>query len=300
VGAQAAKVLSDATILGINVAAVVVPTVMTLAILILSEIIPKTLGASYWRRLTPFTVASLNVIGLVLYPLVWISQRITGILKKGGHASVLSRSEFSAMADVVAEQGALEQQESQFIKNLLRFNRICAQDVMTPRTVVVAAEQNQTVGGHYEEAPNLRLSRIPVYQGDIDHVTGFVARLDVLDAMVQGRNSAALKEIRRQILVVRSQDPLPEVFAALLEERTHMAVVVDAYGGTAGILTMEDVVETLLGLEIVDEFDQAEDMQQLARKKWQQRAAKLGLIPGDAAAGTDPPPDSTPTKAPDA
>ena len=281
VGAQAAKVLSHSTLLGLNVAAVIVPALMTLAILILSEIIPKTLGASYWRLLTPFTVASLNVIGLLLFPLVWVSQLITRSLKKGAHTSVLSRSEFSAIAEVVAEQGALEKEEYRFIKNLLHFNSICAQDVMTPRTVLIAADQEQTVGEHYASRPDLKLSRIPIYEKTIDTITGFVARRDVLTAMVQGRESALLKDLRRNILMVRLDDTLPDIFTALLESRTHMAAVVDAYGGTAGILTMEDVVETLLGLEIVDEFDQTEDMQQLARKNWQKRAIRLGLIRDD-------------------
>jgi CBS domain containing-hemolysin-like protein len=286
VGAQAGKLFSHATLLGINVAAVIVPTVMTLAILILSEIIPKTLGAAHWRGLSGFTASSLQLITVLLYPLVVLSQMITRLLKKNGEGSVLSRSEFSAMTEVIAEQGVLARQEHRVIKSLLRFSSVRAGDVMTPRTVVVAAEGRQTVGEFYAARKSVRLSRIPLFDGNIDNITGFMIRSDILGRMVEGQKDIPLKELQRPIMVVNHDQPLPEVFNALTEKRAHIAVVVDKYGGTVGILTMEDVVETLLGLEIVDEFDRTADMQQLARQNWEARARKLGLIeeeqnPGD-------------------
>ena len=282
VGAQAAKLLSQATVLGVNVAAVIVPTVMTLAILILSEIIPKTLGASHWRGLAGFTAVSLRLIILGLYPLVVLSQMITRLLKKDGEGSVLSRSEFSAMTEVIAQQGVLARQEHRIIKNLLRFSAVRAGDVMTPRTVMVAAEGRQAIEEFYARRKSERLSRIPLFDGGIDKITGFIIRSDVLSRLVEGQGDIPLRDIQRPIQMVPHDQPLPSVFNTLIEKRAHIAVVVDEYGGTAGILTMEDVVETLLGLEIVDEFDRTADMQQLARRNWEDRALKLGLIENES------------------
>ncbi len=281
VGAQAAKLFSDTRVLGVNVAAVLVPTVMTLAILILSEIIPKTLGANYWRSLVGFTTTSLRTVIILLYPLVGLSQIITRSLKNDKARSVLSRSEFSAMAETIAAQGVLQQQEFRIIKNLLRFDAVRAKDIMTPRTVVVAADQDQSIGDYLARNPSLRLSRIPVFDGTIDAVAGFVIRSDLLEKMLGGKGSLLLKDIKRPIVTISDEDLLPGVFNVLMEKRAHIAVVVDHYGGTCGVLTMEDVMETLLGLEIVDEFDRTEDMQRLARQNWEVRARKLGLIDAD-------------------
>lgn len=281
VGAQAARLFSDSRLLGINVAAVVVPTVMTLAILILSEIIPKTLGANYWRSLVGVTIRAVNIIIYILFPLVWLSQVITRRLKSDKARSVLSRSEFSAMAETITEQGVLQKQEFGIIKNLLRFETVRAQDVMTPRTVVIAAHENQTIGTFNVQNPSIRVSRIPVYDDTIDHVTGFVIRTDILARLVEGKKEMLLKDLKRPIVMVGEDDLLPAIFNTLIEQQAHIAVVVSQYGGTSGVLTMEDVVETLLGLEIVDEFDRTADMQRLARKNWETRAKALGLIAAD-------------------
>jgi CBS domain containing-hemolysin-like protein len=282
VGAQAARLFSDVRLWGLNVAAVVVPTVMTLAILILSEIIPKTLGATYWRHMVGFTVRAVNLIIYGLYPLVGLSQLITSTLKSDKTQSVLSRSEFSAMAESITAQGVLKNHEFGMIKNLLQFESVRAQDVMTPRTMMVAADENQTIGAFNEANPSIRVSRIPVFDGNIDRVTGFVIRADILARLVANQDGLLLKDLKRPIVMVNADDLLPDIFNALIENRAHIALVVNPYGGTSGVLTMEDVVETLLGLEIVDEFDRTEDLQQLARKNWEARAKALGLIAADA------------------
>jgi len=281
VGAQASRLFSDSRVLGVNVAAVLVPTVMTLAILILSEIIPKTLGANYWRSLVGFTTRSVNMIIYLLYPLVGLSQVITRSLKGDKAHSVLSRSEFSAMAETITEQGVLHKQELGIIANLLRFKSVRAQDVMTPRTVVVAADENQSIAMFNEQNPSLRVSRIPVFDATIDHVTGFVIRSDLLARLVEGKKEMLLKDLKRPIVMVDKDDLLPDIFNTLIAQQAHIAVVVNQYGGTSGVLTMEDVVETLLGLEIVDEFDRTADLQRLARKNWETRARALGLIETD-------------------
>jgi CBS domain containing-hemolysin-like protein len=282
VGAQAARMFSDAHLWGLNVAAVIVPTVMTLAILILSEIIPKTLGATYWRFLVGFTVRAVTAIIYALYPLVGLSQLITRSLKKDKTQSVLSRSEFSAMAESITAQGVLKKHEFGMIKNLLDFESVRARDVMTPRTVMVAADENQTIGAFNEANASLRVSRIPVFDGSIDQITGFVLRADLLARLVADQDDLLLKDLKRPIILVAEDDLLPDIFNTLIQKRAHIGVVVNAFGGTSGVLTMEDVVETLLGLEIVDETDRTADLQQLARKNWEARAKALGLIPTDA------------------
>jgi len=256
----------------------VVPVVMTLAILLLSEIIPKTIGANYWRELAGFTVRCLKLVMLVLAPLVFISQIITKALKKDKEASVFSRADFTAMAELGAREGVFDEDESNILRNLLRFETILAKDVMTPRTVVVSADTATTVRQFHEAHPDLRFSRIPVYEGSPDHVTGYILKHELLKHLVDGQDASALSVLRRDIIAVKESYPIPELFSHFTEKREHIALVVDEFGGTAGIVTMEDVIETLLGLEIVDEQDHTADMQALARKKWEERARSVGLL----------------------
>ena len=279
VGNQAVAIWADTSPL---VTALAIPVLMTLGILILSEIIPKTLGANYWRELVPFTVVSLRWVMKILLPLVALSQVITSMLKKDKAASVFSRTDFLAMAELGAAEGVIEQGESRIITNLLRFDSIRASDIMTPRVVVQAAPAGTSMAEFHSLHPSMRFSRIPIYEEDSkDHVTGFVLRHEILSAIVDGETSKALRELRRDILVIEAATPIPHAFDQLLRSRSHIALVVDEYGGTAGVLTMEDVIETLLGLEIVDELDRDEDMQEKARAIWAQRAQALGLLDGD-------------------
>ncbi len=273
VGAQAA-ILYGNTIW----ATLVIPIVMTLAILILSEIIPKTLGANYWKELIPFTVTSLHYIIIILYPLIWFSQLITKWLKRNKNKSVFSRDDFSAITEIGAKQGIFKQGESRIIRNLLSFNTILAKDIMTPRTVVKVARENQTIKDFFEENRDLRLSRIPIYKETKDDISGFFLKNDLLTSIINGKGDDKLKDISREIRIVNEQLPIPNLFNDLMEQREHIALVVDEFGGMAGIVTMEDVIETLLGMEIMDELDNIEDMQSLARRNWNKRAKDLGLI----------------------
>ncbi len=276
VGAQAAVLWSDAHPI---ITQFTVPAVMTLAILVFSEIIPKTIGANYWQEMAPFTVKSLLFIMVVLAPLVWMSQLITKALKKDKSRSVLSRSDFMAMTQLGAKEGVFEEAESHIIGNLLRFNTVRAADIMTPRTVVKAAVETLTVQEFYEANKDLRFSRVPVYQQESkDHITGYILKTEVLSNIVNGNAEATLASIRREIMIVSEDFPLPDLFDRFMEKREHITLVVDEFGGMAGIATMEDVIETMLGMEIMDESDSAEDMQALARKNWQRRAKRLGLI----------------------
>ncbi len=276
VGAQAAAIWSETHPI---ITQLVVPVVMTLAILIISEIIPKTIGANYWEELAPFTVRCLQFIIAVLAPLVWMSQLITKVLKKDKSRSVLSRSDFMVMTELGAKQGVFEESESHIIGNMLKFNTIRAEDIMTPRTVVIAAPESMTVNEFHDANPDLRFSRIPIYHEDsIDQITGYILKTEVLSSLINKDSDLSLAMIKREIMVVRETTALPDLFDHLMQKREHIALVVDEFGGMAGIVTMEDVIETLLGLEIVDELDRAEDMQALARRQWQQRAKKIGLI----------------------
>lgn len=251
---------------------------MTLAILILSEIIPKTLGANNWKSLVPFTVRSLKFLLLILFPLVWLSQVITKGLKNNKGESVLSRADFAAMARLGKDSGALQARESSIIDNLLKFERIQVKDIMTPRTLVKAAEQDTTVSGYYQANKDSPFSRIPVYENAEDNIVGFVLKDDILQKVAEDEDNVTLKNIKRDIVAVQQDRTLPGVLEDLIAKQSKISIVVDQYGSLLGVVTLEDVLETLLGLEIVDETDKAIDLQQLARKKWEERAKKLGLV----------------------
>lgn len=281
VGAQA-SVIWGASIM----ATIIVPVVMTLAILLLSEIVPKTIGANFWRELTPFTVRSLNIVIKALAPLVMLSQLITRLLKKDKSASVLSRADFTAMANLGSQQGVLKDSETHLLKNLLKFDDVRVQDVMTPRTVVVASDESETLAKFHESHPDLRFSRIPIYEGKPDNVTGYLLKDEMLATLLKDpETQAPMSSLRRDIIAVSEDFPILSLFTQFIETREHIALALDKFGGTAGIVTMEDVIETLLGIEIVDELDNTVDMQALARKRWEQRAKQIGLLQASEAGG---------------
>jgi len=276
VGAQATEIWGDTHPL---VTSVAVPILMTLAVLILSEIIPKTIGANNWRKLAPFTVNSLLFIMKILAPLIWLTQWITRFLNKNKDESVLSRSDFMVMADVGAQEGVFQKEETNIIKNLMRFDNIPVKSIMTPRTVVKAAPDNMTLQAFYDKHTKLPFSRIPLYHEDSkDRVVGYFLKDSLLEGLLKGQGEQPLSDLCREIVMVGEDYSITALHNRLLEEHEHIALVVDDFGGTAGIATMEDVIETLLGLEIVDETDGDADMQALARTNWEKRARALGLL----------------------
>lgn len=284
VGEQAGKIWADANPL---ITGLIVPAVMTLGILVLSEIIPKTVGATYWKEFAGFTVNSLSIVILVLLPLVWMSQLLTGLIKREGAKSVFSRSDFLAMAEIGANEGVIEAEESEIIRNLLRFNEVTAKDVMTPRSVIKMASEDMSAREFFEANQQLRFSRIPLHkQGDKDHITGYFLKHDLLAHLVGEEGSDPLSVLERKIMIIQPNHPIPDLFRMFMERREHVSVVVGEYGSVIGLVTMEDVIETLLGMEIVDELDSAHDMQAMARKAWERRARDMGLIesPANAAA----------------
>ena len=274
-----------------------ISAVLTLLILILSEIIPKTLGATYWRALAPTVGTIVSWLIWIMYPLVLLSDGLSKLISPQGTHGVVTREEIAAMATLGAQSGNLEQSESRIFANLLRFRELTVADVMTPRTVVIAFPQSLTADELFGRRPNLPVSRMPIYKEKLDDVTGFVHKSDLLLARARGEGDKPLADFRRDLTTVRDEATLSELSDLLLGSGAHIAAVTDRFGGLDGVVTLEDLIETLLGLEIVDEHDAAPDMQKLARKKWEQRAKRLGIpLPQDAAP-PEPPPADTPAEA---
>lgn len=260
---------------------VIVSVVMTLAILILSEIIPKNLGATYWKQLAPFTVKSLNVLVKIFTwtGFIWISDQIKKLLLRGDdpHGTALNRTEFLAMAEAQTEAGELKAEEGRILRNLLQFDNLTVHDVMTPRTVVVGAKTDMSIQGFYEQFDNSPFSRYPVFGETRDQVEGYVLKDMVYKSIIENNENESIKTIMRKMLVVPEETSLHKLIDLMLERREPIALVVDKFGGMEGLVTMEDAMETLLGLEIMDEMDTSKDMQDLARRRWRKRAEAMGL-----------------------
>lgn len=249
----------------------IVAVFMTLAILILSEIIPKTIGANNWKSLAPFTVNSLRFLLFLLAPLVWVSQLITKTLKKDKEKSVLSRSDFAAMANVAAESGEIGTDESTIINNLLNFEKLSVRDIMSPKTVALLANGDDTIKSFYDSNEKIPYSRIPLYDKDSDNLVGIVLKDDIYQNLAEDKHTMKLKDIKKPIEFVQDKTSLPDLFDTLTRQRTHLSAVVDEFGNVVGVVTMEDLFETLLGREIIDESDTVADLQQMAKEKWEKR-----------------------------
>lgn len=255
--------------------------VMTLIILIGSEIIPKTLGTVHWRTLSGPVAYFVKAIIFLLYPLIWFSEKLTKLLTRGKKAHTFSRNEFAALASVGEQSGQIDPLESRIIRNLLAFGAIKVEDIMTPRSVMHAFDQSITVAELLANRPKLMFSRLPIYDEDLDKVTGFVLKSDILLAKANNHMDKPLESYKREITFVFSKMKLFDLLDLMLNSRIHIAITVGEYGEVKGLVTLEDVLETLLGLEIVDEVDRVEDMQALARQMMQRRSARLGMLVED-------------------
>lgn len=255
---------------------------LTLLVLVLSEIIPKTLGARFWRGLaSPTTLILRIMIWVLTYLPPWpqpVLKLITKMLGGHGESHGVSRAELAAMAEVGSQTGELEDEESKILKNLFMFKSTKVRDIMTPRTVVYALQQASTVEEFLTESMPRPFSRVPVYEQDRDQITGFVLKSDIMSAKLKGEaDGKTLVDFLRTINAVSGEASIYHAFKIMTRENQHLILVIDEFGGMEGIVTMEDVVETLLGMEIVDEADRNEDMQVLARHLWEQRAKKMGI-----------------------
>lgn len=282
VGVQASKIFGGYRLGGSSLSLsieTIVAVLMTLAILVFSEIIPKTIGANNWKALAPFTARSIKVLLIVLGPFVFMSQLITRALKKNKEESVLSRLDFQVMVQSVEKSGELRDSEFQIINNLLGFEKLVSEDIMTPRNVVMMADEKLTLREFYDTFKNrMTFSRIPLYSESRDHITGILLKDLLLQKLIEGEGERPLSDIRRDVGMVSDVATLPVLFNQMVQKNQHMNIVIDEFGVLRGIVTMEDLIETLFGQEIIDEMDSVSDLQEFARKKWKERAKKLGIM----------------------
>jgi CBS domain containing-hemolysin-like protein len=271
VGAQAIKVFGEASF-GI------VSAILTILILVITEIIPKTIGARYWKALVHFSSLIIQFIIVLTYPLVYLSALLTNLFSKKKSESTVSREEVSVIANIGTAEGVFSDKENKIIQNVLSLKNIRVSKIMTPRVVVAVVDENLQANEFLKNKDYLSFSRIPVYSDREDNITGYVVRQLVFEKLAEDQHDLLLKEIKRDILIVPSSASLFSVWEKLLENKEHIALVVDEYGGFDGIVTMEDIIESLIGLEIIDEKDTIVDMQKYARERWKSRQIKHRLL----------------------
>ena len=257
-----------------------VSVIVTILILVFSEIIPKTIGATRWKSLMGFTTACISFLIFIMYPIVvcieWLQKHIT---PKDSTDTTVSRDEVSAMANVAEEEGDLEEDENAIIQNLINIDDVTAADVMTPRVVAHIAPERMTIKTFYRDKRYLHHSRIPVFADNDEYITGYILRMEALQLMAEDKYDVTLGEIKREIASFNEDTPLDEIWDEMLRKDEQISVVINEYGSFQGILTLEDVIETLLGSEIVDEYDTVRDMQQLALDKWKKRRDSSSRLP---------------------
>ena len=243
-------------------------TIFTLMILIFSEIIPKTIGTSYWRSLALPASVIINGLIVIAFPLVWILEHLTRLISSKSEQVSVSREDISAMVSVATEEEVIEKEEKKMIQNLLRLDEMTAHEIMTPSSVVEMAEGAMTIKEFYNS--DLTHSRILVYDEDnSDYVIGYVLRQTVLEKMAEDKFTTTIREISRPILSFPEEEPVANIWEKFLEKKEHVSAIIDEYGTFRGIVTMEDVIETMLGQEIVDETDEVVDMQEYAKEQWE-------------------------------
>lgn len=279
VGAQATAVFGE-VYFGL------VSAVLTVLILVLSEIIPKTIGAIYWKRLSKVSSKIMKGMIVVSYPLVVMSAFITKLISKNSPEQTTSREEIAVLANIGADEGIFSTKEHKIIQNILQLKNVKAKEIMTPRVVVDLADEEEYLTDYFmreqeekkEDGQSLKFSRIPVYSKDEEDITGYVFRQDVYEKLAEDKFELRLKDIRQEIIVVPNTIVIFTLWEKLLEKSEHIALIVDEYGGLDGVVTMEDIIETLLGLEIVDEKDTITDMQKYAKEKWEKEKAKIKML----------------------
>lgn len=265
VGAEATKLYGDAS-LGI------VSAILTILILVITEIIPKTMGARYWKNLAKLTLKIINVMLFITYPLVIFSTKITKLISENKKENITSREEIAALAEIGADQGIFSESENKIIQNILNLQKIKVTQIMTPRVVVTSIEENITLKDFKNDKKYLNFSRIPTYSKEQEKITGYILLQDILEKLSdQKNNNLLIKEFKRKVLTIPSSITLYNLWDNMLKQKEHISIIVDEYGGLSGIVTMEDIIETLIGLEITDENDTIIDMRKFAKKRWKKK-----------------------------
>lgn len=247
-----------------------IAVVLTLAILYLSEIIPKTLGATFWRPLAIPSAIVISWLVRITFPLVWVSTRITYLFSKNKDNEI-TRDEIIALASISHKDGSLFTQENEYLSNLLQLREVKVEEILTPRTVVHMLKDSLSVTEALNEAKTLSFSRIPLYGENIDQITGCILRNDLFIAERNGNGEAYIKDLANKITRVSEKLPVHKLLDLCIKRKAHIALVEDEFGQPTGIVTLEDAIETLLGREIVDESDTVTDMQALAKQQFRDR-----------------------------
>ena len=250
-----------------------VSAVTTILILVFSEIIPKTIGTSHWKSLTGFTAKTIHGLIIVLYPIVVAVEFLQKLISKDKGDISISRDELGAMADVAEETGELEEDENEIIQNIINIDEIAAKEAMTPRVVAAIAPESMTIKQFYKDRRFLHHSRIPVYADNDEYITGYILRMDALQLMAEDKFDRTLAQLRRDVASFPEETTIDRIWDEMLQKKEQIAIIINEYGSFQGLLTMEDIIETVLGDEIVDERDVVVDMQQLALDKWQKRTS---------------------------
>lgn len=271
VGAQSIKVFGE-SYFGI------ISAIMTILILILTEIIPKTIGVQFWRELAMISAYIIRGMIIITYPLVITSIFVTRAVSGDKSENITSREEILALTGIGAEEGIVHEKEHNIIHNILKLKNVKAFEIMTPRVVLVTAEENLYLKDFLKKKDYLKFSRIPIYSDEIENINGYVFREQVFEKLAEGQQELKLKDIKRKIVIIPNTKDLYSVWETLLQKKEHISLVVDEYGGIEGVVTMEDIIETLLGLEILDEKDDYTDMQKYARDRWEKRQVKYRLL----------------------
>ncbi len=256
-----------------------VSAITTVLILVFSEIIPKTIGTRYWRKLMGFTTTTLRFIITILFPIVWVVEKLSkSIADTDEEEAAVSREEVAAMADMAEDEEVIDEDENKIIQNVIRLDDIKAEDVMTPTTVAAIAPEKMTLMQFYKDKTYSHFSRIPVYSESDEFITGYILRSEALELLTEDKFNMTLGQIRRDIVMYREEMPVSEIWDSMLSAKQHIACVIDEYGSFQGIITLEDIIETIVGLEIMDERDDVADLRQLALDRWHQRQSRFKVI----------------------
>ena len=256
----------------------IISAATTLLVLVFSEIVPKTIGTSYWKSLMGFVTSVISFLTVLMWPLVIIVQLITRLLSRDDDEATVSRDEVTAMANIGLEEGVIDSDENKVIQNIMKLDNVKACDVMTPRIVAMTAQENMTLKNFYKNDTYLHFSRIPVYADSPEYITGYILLSDALEGLADDEFDKRLVELKRPISFFKEEDSCGFIWEELLKKHEQMALIIDEYGCFQGIITLEDIIETILGLEIIDENDQATDMQQFARERWERRQKRFRTI----------------------